>query len=379
MEYRSGGDYDGDKAWVCWESSIVDNFQNADMPKVPNLVREGWLDKVSTTYEQLIQGETDPTSTFLKRSFEFNLEQSMLGTCTVFKEEWAYKQEDLNTDKYVYICQLLSDLVDQAKSGVIFTREHWERFRKGALEGAQRSRPRYKDDFLDPKATHIIDRLKYTADFTTKKLLTEYHQSLPVATSFDADLVKLANSKRERAVQSKEWLSILKKLNKDIENVRDVWRKYWATAKRGPAEEEKPEFAQIRDECFELFCAIRPEDETTDLAHNLLETWHNNTPELSQWALLRASAAFANSPKENHRFVWWMAGRQLCQLKAMQTQLGFVPLTHEMYAMLKPDATIVKRRLWELEEKEAGFRVPEEEDEYGIEDDYFDEVVVSDD
>ncbi|KAF9880390.1 RNA-dependent RNA polymerase [Colletotrichum karsti] len=33
----SGGDYDGDKAWVCWEPSIVSNFKNHDVPPSPDL------------------------------------------------------------------------------------------------------------------------------------------------------------------------------------------------------------------------------------------------------------------------------------------------------------------------------------------------------
>ncbi|KAF5661327.1 qde-1 RNA-dependent RNA polymerase [Fusarium circinatum] len=28
----SGGDYDGDRAWICWDSDIVDNFRNAEVP-----------------------------------------------------------------------------------------------------------------------------------------------------------------------------------------------------------------------------------------------------------------------------------------------------------------------------------------------------------
>ncbi|KAF9769176.1 hypothetical protein IL306_013421, partial [Fusarium sp. DS 682] len=31
----SGGDYDGDRAWICWDSDIVDNFQNAKVPLKP--------------------------------------------------------------------------------------------------------------------------------------------------------------------------------------------------------------------------------------------------------------------------------------------------------------------------------------------------------
>jgi hypothetical protein len=66
----SGGDYDGDGAWVCWDTAIVDNFVNVAVPECPDLVKEGYVDKISTTYKELVQGHEDPTSIFLRRSFD---------------------------------------------------------------------------------------------------------------------------------------------------------------------------------------------------------------------------------------------------------------------------------------------------------------------
>lgn len=49
----SGGDYDGDKAWVCWEPAIVSNFVNANVPPSPDLSRYPKKDK--TLYQYLVR------------------------------------------------------------------------------------------------------------------------------------------------------------------------------------------------------------------------------------------------------------------------------------------------------------------------------------
>jgi hypothetical protein len=93
----SGGDYDGDQAWICWEPSIVENFLNARVPKLPDLVKDGYISQDTTTYEELVKGEVDPTKSFLKNCFEFNLEDRLLGvplsrkSCATRKTKWTQR------------------------------------------------------------------------------------------------------------------------------------------------------------------------------------------------------------------------------------------------------------------------------------------------
>ena len=82
----SGGDYDGDMAWVCWDPDIVNNFQNADVPKAPDLFDMGFMTKRTDKYEDLQHAGykgSALTAEFLARSFRFNAEQAFLGMCTV--------------------------------------------------------------------------------------------------------------------------------------------------------------------------------------------------------------------------------------------------------------------------------------------------------
>jgi hypothetical protein len=347
----SGGDYDGDLAWVCWEPSIVENFNNAEVPQCPNLVDEGYILKDRTTYEELAKGELDPTTTFLRRSFGFNLENSMLGICTVFKENLCYTQRKINSNEAVYLSTLLSNLVDHAKQGYTFTEVQWDHFRRTIVKEIPRQ-PLYKSGGLDPKAQYIIDRLMFVADSTVEHLLTKFHQNKAKTESGDADLVEYSQWAHKEALKSPEWLGILQKLKADITQLEAEWKRLHP---KGGSKTNEP-FESTVTRCYERFQAIQPEGDTL-LTRSLLEPWHGH-PEASRWAHLRASQAFALYPRSYvSSFVWWMAGAQLCHLKAVKLGAVISAAPH-MHAMLKPDSTFVKLRLgeqamYQLEDAEA--------------------------
>jgi hypothetical protein len=336
----SGGDYDGDQAWVCWEPSIVENFTNAEVPPCPDLVKEGFILKEGRTYEEFVKGEVDPTKAFLRRSFEFNLESSMLGICTVFKENLCYTQQRIASEQAIYLSALVSNLVDQAKQGYIFTKKHWEHFKETLIKETPRL-PLYKSGVLDPNASNIIDKLMYVADRTISRILTDFHINMAKTEWWDGDLVEFSDWAQKEALNDPEWHAILTKLREDIDLVAKLWKRLV------PQEGNKTDktFSSALSRCYESFQAIRPEGDT-QLTRALVEPWMSR-PELSRWSLLRASHAFALFPKTYvPSFVWWMAGQQLCHLKS--TKMGCtVSVTPQMYAMLKPDNTFVKLRLGE--------------------------------
>lgn len=368
----SGGDYDGDIAWICWEPSIVRNFENAEVPQTPDLVKEGFITKDPTKYQDLVLGEDKPTSIFLQHAFKFNLEPSMLGICTRFKEDWSYSQKDLGSDMCVCMNQLLSDLVDQAKQGYIFDDERWARFKKLRLGGPKFIRPSYRNNELKPSSDHILDRITYVVDVTVKRVLTEFNANLPLTVSRDEHVAGLSRWAHNEAVLNPEWKHILHAMKVDINAIKEVWTKTLARDK--PNEEETSEtFSIARDRCFEMFCSLRPVGDTV-LTRTLLESW-NPHPELSRWMLLCASVLFTSYPTSS--LIWWVAGRQLCHLKA--TQLGMVQITHQMYAMQKPDASYVRRRLLEVEGKEEESVFDEEEESLMCFDDDDDGMVVIED
>ncbi|PQE30188.1 hypothetical protein CJF32_00003667 [Rutstroemia sp. NJR-2017a WRK4] len=339
----SGGDYDGDMAWVCWDNRIVDIFENAEVPSpLPDLVKEGFIIKDSTKYSELVRGHPDPASIFLRKSFEFNMRPSMLGICTSFKEDVAYKYPDLNSKALIFLSTLLSKLVDQAKQGFIFGEPQWQAVRKHIIATTgQVHKPKYKLKEIASRPTHILDWVVKVAHVTTERLLTDFHQSIKDPPQWDDDLAKFYSyARRQKEV---EWKSLLDDLDKDIEDVKLLWDNHWGSrhnAKGLVDEETRPEFGPILEECFEKYKLIRPRRAT--IVSRLLLS-HVSAPDCSQWELLKASALFASySESFVSKLVWWMAGRQYAHIKA-QKKAGMVSVAPHMYAMLKANTTFVKQ------------------------------------
>jgi len=353
----SGGDYDGDKAWICWEPAIVQCFDNTELPECPDLVKKGYLTKVSTKYVDLVSDQPHPTSYFLKRSFEFNMEENLLGKCTKFKESFCYK-ESIRSREAIWLSTLLSHLVDQAKTGVVFTEDRWQAF-VGTVVKQNPAPPPYWRNELVPKPRHIIDRLKCVANDTVEQTLKDLHEKLPTAKYWDGDLVVHYEAAKAEAKSSRQWKSMLENLENDLKAVKDVWSRHFAP--NGKESDLVSRLSAVVTECYDLYCAIRPAEDS-ELTRISLQAWKPKS-EYSPFELLKASTIFAMESKIYvSKFVWYMAGKQLAYIKASGSPGMRVAVPH-MAAMQKPDATFVKltqseaqQRMWEKDEEasEAG-------------------------
>ncbi|TVY45153.1 RNA-dependent RNA polymerase [Lachnellula occidentalis] len=346
----SGGDYDGDLAWVCWEPSIVDNFETAKVPDMPDLVKEGYITQDSTKYRDLVKGQTDPVSYFLRKAFSFNMQESMLGICTAFKEAACYSDKtafSLSSRAAVYMSTLLSSLVDQAKQGYTFDEAAFKRFKTECVNIVP-SKPLYKTKHLDSNAKHIIDYLMYVANETVEAALTEFHQGLLEAPHWDDDLAEDYKIAREEAATSDEWKRVLDQLVADLKPIREEWTQHFARRPKGLlSEESMPTFTPIRDKCFELYQAVQPHEDIP-LTQALLPKNRRRHPDSTEWALLKASALFSLYRKDYvaavvPAFVWWMAGKQLCTIKANCSKNGAPrAVAPAMMRFFKMNKTIVK-------------------------------------
>ncbi|KAJ0329298.1 hypothetical protein COL922a_012926 [Colletotrichum nupharicola] len=108
----SGGDYDGDRAWVCWEPAIVSNFENANVPTRPDL--SGFLRKDEASFGDLTRqvGKSSAASTMITRSITFEIQPKFLGIVTKFKERLCYSMNDVNNEQALWLSTLLGSLVD---------------------------------------------------------------------------------------------------------------------------------------------------------------------------------------------------------------------------------------------------------------------------
>lgn len=347
----SGGDFDGDMAWVCWEPAIVNNFKSVEVPEAPDLVELGYLRKDSTTYADLTKEATsrsEKTSLFLKQSFLFNMRQSMLGICTNYKEKVCYTQRSVATPQAMQLSTLLSCLVDSAKQGYSFDQSDFERFKHDLILPHVKPRePEHsKKDHrhLTEHSEHIVDYLMFVAETTVEACLTKFHNSFPgTIPHWDDDLETPYKWAKTAATEDKVWVEVLRKLDEDLRVLKKSWGDRWQKAiqsAKGVDKVPAAESLQITAEHFEMYNAIQPCGESSSIASLLLGNISGE--KASNWSLLKASTFFASfSRRDSSPLPWRLAGRQLAQIKANCN--GLRPMIDSMYVNYKPDGTFIKR------------------------------------
>ncbi|TVY90655.1 RNA-dependent RNA polymerase [Lachnellula willkommii] len=331
----SGGDYDGDKVFVCWEPLIVDGFTNAAVPAKPELAKEGWISKDKTTYAELVRDQKDPVQHFLEKSFEFNMRETMLGICTIKKEKLCYHSGTIDRPNEIYWHTLLSELVDQAKSGTSFDENSLKRFVKQFGPAPSPEQIYKRDDPVFPDIpAHIIDFLASEAEKLIGECKAEFHAAIPDPPHWDEDLVRCY--KHARKIENEDWKFLLDQLDNDIKEAKPLLaRKFRRDDESGQS------FTPNLLAAFEIYQEIQPQS-TNPLAQQLQDPCWD--PETTQWALLRASALFASFSKASvSSYVWWLAGRQLAHLKAGYGSRGVHAVTSGMYISKKTNNSMISR------------------------------------
>ncbi|EPE06898.1 rna-dependent rna polymerase [Ophiostoma piceae UAMH 11346] len=307
----SGGDYDGDMSWVCWDPRIVDNFENApERQEQINLIDMGYMRKIKTTMEDLAaEPKESPTSselngypsaafqTLLEKSFEFNMRENLLGKITTFKEHLCYFRGSISDRTSIILSSLLSDLVDQAKQGNVFAKEDFKRLREECLGGLRSDKrqpppsrlpvPAYKQsrlinlptsarnmdritDFLKfdvaiPVIARELKALEIARDAMIKKEQDRESQSDIESSGtftegfFDPDLAEPARQFETLASKSAVCHAIFDALKSDIEDVKAAWDEScaaWKNESKSSSSAEDPGYPQRVLRVYNKWCAI---------------------------------------------------------------------------------------------------------------------------
>ncbi|KAK3934262.1 putative RNA-dependent RNA polymerase SHL2 [Diplogelasinospora grovesii] len=389
----SGGDYDGDLAWVCWDPDIVRGFQNADVPPPPDLDR--YISKDKTTFGELVKatrlpghkGREAAAYEMITKSFHFAMQPNFLGICTNYKERLCYHQNSVSNDAAIILSSLVGNLVDQSKQGIKFGSAKWEQLRKEQFRGRMFFEdPAYKGDVWRGKGEpqHIIDFLKFSiAKPAIDRELAALHKTMqannrsgPGATKeegahpWDPDLAEYYEHFKSISIESKSCRVLLEGLKCAIEVVQEEWKRSMRPGGDG-------DFHQKVNQLHAKWQDIKPDgilnkkgSKIDSKMVKLLEQSFLPDPETSYWALLKASVAFKIYFNTNRKFVWQMAGRQLAMMKAQMTlRDGGAPclVTPLMYAGLGPDKKFVKQYVARLDGE--GSEYPEEAGFVGDDDD----------
>jgi hypothetical protein len=270
------------------------------------------------------------TLQFLLHNFNANLEENLLGMCTSFHERFCYKAKSIKSPEAIELAILLSLLVDREKQGYVFTDENWVQFRR-RISTTIPPRPAFREDDESKQTNHIIDYMFFrVAKPVVNKVLIEFHERIPDPPKLDSDLAQLWKREWEAANRDEPIRQALKRLQLDIDTVWGSWC------------QDKSSFPLRVRLAHRRFNEITP----LDIGHPLLRRWKedaNHSP-YSHWRLLRASAAFYKYSA--YKFAWWVAGRELGQLKALASS-GYNTVVTPIHASYKPDRSYVRRVVME--------------------------------
>ncbi|KAL2220159.1 putative RNA-directed RNA polymerase [Thermoascus aurantiacus ATCC 26904] len=301
----SGGDYDGDMPWICWDQGIVKSFKNTPPPDPENTPPEYFgLQKHSTPMKEI-----HSTDEFIEKTFMFNLTLSNLGRCTLEHEKIIYEEEgSVNCEKAKELACLLSYLVDGRKAGVQLSEEAWQKYRK-KISPRMRLPPAYKDPGRRKwKPSNIIDYLRFeVAEKQKNDLLKKFEDlcdELDAYRGKDEDLVRpwrkaMERANREKAAGGPGHLFLaLKEVERRVEESYSDWQRV--------SHGEKKAFAVTSQAAADLVHAIRP----PAFEHPLVHTWNNSEYE---WTRLLASCVYNKYATGN--FAFYAVGETLCRIK----------------------------------------------------------------
>ncbi|OQE12430.1 hypothetical protein PENVUL_c001G06321 [Penicillium vulpinum] len=298
----SGGDYDGDTPWICWDPMIVEKFDNSPMPSHEYSAEHYGLTKHSVPMASL-----DSTEDFLESVFAFNLNLSNLGRCTAEHEKLAY-EESVDHPKAKELACLLGHLVDSRKGGVHLSEQAWKKYRK-TVSPRQRELPAYRNPERKWNPSNIVDYLKFNvAQSELRRILSGLNEAFPendVENKLDEDLIRPWNEANEASKSKSEYAQELRDTLAEVRRSIDELYKQW---NQGHSASTSREFSLMARQAAESAAALEPPHTGR---HPLIHTWQNSR---SEWKRLIASYAYRRCP--NSRFILHAFGETLCEIKA---------------------------------------------------------------
>jgi hypothetical protein len=323
----SGGDYDGDTPWICWDPTIVNAFRNSRLPEEEFPTQHYGLTEHSVPMAQL-----PSTTDFLQSAFEFNLTMSSLGKCTIEHEKVSY-DESIDSPNAKELACLLSHLVDGRKGGVHLSVPAWQEYRK-KISPRERRPPAYRDPGRKLKASNIVDYLKFeVAGSQREAILKQLNDNFPEDEGLDErdeDLIRPWQEARTAAGQCgtdvRDLNSALAQTEQSLKMIYDQWTSSFMNPN------ETVTLPLKAREAIDRLVAFQPPEGS----HWLIRLWHNRPEE---WQRLLGSYLYQCHP--NGTLPFHAFGEALCQLKA--SSQASRSITHDMLATYRVNQKMVAR------------------------------------
>ena len=341
----SGGDYDGDMFWICWEPSLVAPFKNAPAPQeLPEPSSLG-IEVDERKLQEIVQ---DPESEeqirrFVQMGTANRLKPSLLGMATKTLGRVTHL-EGLHSKRAVRLMDLKDLIMDSDKNGRTFDFESWDAFKKAndlsnlpmpahykytnASGEDQLSNIQYKDK----DSNNIIDKVFFDVlEKTFDAALEEGHKVLRKASSCDQELGAWYEDKLREAEPDEVIGNQLRELREKLQSLHKVWAQHvrrWSAAKKI---DKQWMWDTAVLTCRREYEAILPVHHAD---HSSTKGWVSRIAnELTPWDRIKASALAA---LWHEKKLWFhIAGNELCQLKTEWSTQRRV-LTMSAYKLLGP-------------------------------------------
>jgi hypothetical protein len=363
----SGGDYDGDKCWVCFDPDFVKDFNNTPVPLKPVTEAECRLVNKSIKLDEIFtSGSTTSKEVdiFLTECFSFNLASPMLGMCTNEHEKVAYHR-GYSDPGAIKLAALAGYLVDAPKQGYALDARDWATFKSKTSGNKQLSKPAYKDGQVKLKPDNIVDYLKLIVAVEEKtKILSQFHTDWPEGHRYDRTLSMPfinaeekykkdrpgSKNKKEPDAVEKERIAlkeigrtIIQNLKADIDNLLTQWKPELARSKE---EDDEQYYNAVLGMHEDLQSIIPRSVEDHDIHRRFAD---ERAREFSDWSRLRASCLYYRCAKGFA--VWYCAGTELGRIKA-ESKGGTSLMTASMHHVMKPDKKMVLRMVGDDQEED---------------------------
>ncbi|EMC92320.1 hypothetical protein BAUCODRAFT_569676 [Baudoinia panamericana UAMH 10762] len=361
----SGGDYDGDIAWVCWDPRLVLPFKNAPAPWKLTDIKNFGIVKDNTKLGEVLaiissNGEVDASLTldenavrrWLHRGIASRMNSSLLGTVTNLHAKLTYGG-DISSEGATLLADLHDHLVDADKQGYSYTSEAFEAWRGRYVDIIPRSLPgvahwRFTTKTHDepskakPNFSDIVDYVYFGV------LKPELHTAMHTAAKdlgsglpcpLDTDLCALYAD--VALCEDKVIRGELEALQSSIKLLYERWQLRAARQRN----KDTPDWADWEDFVSELrsaFIALQPCNPT----HPAVREWLRPQGEsLTMWLALKASSIARLYWEKGNAgsFVFSIAARELCELKARACGGldGSRTIMNEIYLSMKPSKHVV--------------------------------------
>ncbi|KAI5813517.1 RNA dependent RNA polymerase-domain-containing protein [Pyronema omphalodes] len=349
----SGGDYDGDKAWVCWDRRIVEPFwNNSSFAAFKRWKSDDWVEKTYPDSRLLRDLGADPNTPeffkmFFSRGLQSMLEQdSLLGMCTETLSRYVYanfrsiKGIDRTALDLANLCGLL---VDAPKQGIQPTPRtiNWiYRLNKIYTRKPGYKTPKEKENYPtgDPSQWYILDRLVlHVGNNKVQEKQKQFEVLINRQGKWtDQHLTKRYHAFDELANKDESLRRVRGYLNDELEGIQRLWRKRMSPKGKDPSTYS---FRAELETVYDAYVAIKPPPNV--LNNPLVESWAADSDRtFGEWRLLKASMLYWMN-HGHQKLPWWLIMPELCHMKAEESAIEArnpVPrtITADMYMVLKP-------------------------------------------